>query len=173
LELYGNGWFDATDVRIYTGDHKDTQNIQTDKRSEITSSLDPPLNTAEKKTEKAPIPVDQGQDIIFSRVQMRSGEIKEQGGPLNRLELSPGTYEISARGGKQTIVTLNYVLSGDPRTQLVVRALVDENCLLNTASLVVPAGQQAQGFRFQIYSTWMPCKGTKFPNSIGFVIKRQ
>jgi hypothetical protein len=112
-------------------------------------------------------------DIIFSYTQMRNGKIKEHGGPINQLELPPGTYEISVGGGKQTYVTLSYVLSGDPGTQLVIRASIDENCQSKAATLVVPAGQRAQGFQFQIYSTWMPCQGPEFPDSIGFVIKRQ
>jgi len=111
-------------------------------------------------------------DIIFSYTQMRNGEIKEHGGPMNRLELPSGTYEISVGGGKQTYVTLTYVLSGDPGTQLIIRASIDENCQSKIAALVVPPGQNAQDFRFQIYSTWMPCQGPEFPDSIGFVIKR-
>jgi len=113
-----------------------------------------------------------GQDIIFSYTRMRNGKTKEHGGPINRLELPAGTYEISVGGGQQTYVTLNYVLSGDPGTQHVIRASVDENCQSNTATLVVPPGQNALGFRFQIYSTWMPCQGPEFPDSIGFVIRR-
>ncbi len=120
----------------------------------------------------APITV-RGQDIIFSHLQMRNGEIKEQGGPITQLELSPGTYDISVGGGKQTYVTLSYVLSGDPGTQLVIRVSIDEYCQLKTASLFVPEGQLAMSFRFQIYSTWMPCQGQTFPDSIGFVIKRR